>query len=76
MDTPSSSNVTQLLIAWGNGDKDALDQLMPLVYDELHRMAARQMRGTSTCQVPKAETCLVAGGPGAPPVTDLIVRKA
>src|SRR5207249_12073884 len=45
MDTPSSPNVTQLLIAWGNGDKAALDRLMPLVYDELHRLAARQMRG-------------------------------
>ena len=45
MDTPSSSNVTQLLIAWGNGDKEALDKLIPLVHDELYRLAARQMRG-------------------------------
>ncbi|PWT89014.1 MAG: RNA polymerase subunit sigma-70 [Acidobacteria bacterium] len=42
MDTPA--NVTQLLIAWGNGDKEALDKLMPLVHDELYRLAARQMR--------------------------------
>src|SRR5882724_5074797 len=35
--------VTQLLVAWGDGDQSALDQLMPLVYDELHRMAHRYM---------------------------------
>ena len=35
--------VTQLLVAWGNGDQSALDRLMPLVYDELHRMAHRYM---------------------------------
>jgi len=35
--------VTQLLVAWGNGDHSALDQLMPLVYDELHRLAHRHM---------------------------------
>ncbi len=45
MDTPSSKNVTELLIAWGEGDKEALDQLMPLVYKELYRLAARQMQG-------------------------------
>ena len=32
--------VTQLLVDWNNGDKAALDQLMPLVYAELHRLAA------------------------------------
>jgi RNA polymerase sigma-70 factor, ECF subfamily len=31
--------VTQLLINWRNGDKAALDQLMPLVYEELRRLA-------------------------------------
>src|SRR6266542_5886075 len=35
--------VTQLLVAWGDGDQSALDQLMRLVYDELHRMAHRYM---------------------------------
>jgi RNA polymerase sigma-70 factor, ECF subfamily len=35
--------VTQLLVAWGDGDQSALDKLMPLVYDELHRMAHRYM---------------------------------
>jgi RNA polymerase sigma factor (TIGR02999 family) len=37
-------NVTQLLIGWGKGDKEALDQLLPLVYDELRRQAARYLR--------------------------------
>jgi len=35
--------VTQLLVAWGDGDQSALDKLMPLVYDELHRLARRYM---------------------------------
>jgi RNA polymerase sigma factor (TIGR02999 family) len=44
--TVSSSpphEVSQLLIAWGNGDKAALDQLMPLVYEELRRLARHYM---------------------------------
>jgi RNA polymerase sigma factor (TIGR02999 family) len=39
-----STNVTQLLIGWNNGDKGALDALMPVVYDELHRQASRYLR--------------------------------
>jgi RNA polymerase sigma factor (TIGR02999 family) len=39
----SSKEVTQLLLAWNGGDKDALDRLMPLVYDELRRLARRYM---------------------------------
>jgi RNA polymerase sigma factor (TIGR02999 family) len=35
--------VTQLLVAWGDGDTAALDQLMPLVYEELHRLAHQYM---------------------------------
>src|SRR5215472_7707554 len=35
--------VTQLLIDWSNGNKEALGRLMPLVYDELRRLAKRQM---------------------------------
>jgi RNA polymerase sigma factor (TIGR02999 family) len=31
--------VTELLVAYGEGDKEALDQLMPVVYDELRRLA-------------------------------------
>jgi RNA polymerase sigma factor (TIGR02999 family) len=37
-------NVTQLLIGWGQGDKDALDRLVPIVYEELRRQAARYLR--------------------------------
>ncbi len=35
--------VTQLLVAWSNGDQAALEKLMPLIYDELHRLAHRYM---------------------------------
>jgi len=35
----SQHQVTQLLVAWGDGDKSALDKLMPLVYEELRRLA-------------------------------------
>jgi RNA polymerase sigma-70 factor (ECF subfamily) len=37
-------DVTQLLIEWNRGKQGALDELLPLVYDELHRVAARCMR--------------------------------
>ena len=36
--------ITDLLIDWRNGDKAALDRLMPLVYDELRRLARRHLR--------------------------------
>ncbi|MBK9313805.1 MAG: sigma-70 family RNA polymerase sigma factor [Acidobacteria bacterium] len=44
LDSASPQQVTQLLIDWRNGDRDALDQLMPLVYDELRRIAKRSRR--------------------------------
>jgi RNA polymerase sigma factor (TIGR02999 family) len=44
MKTPSSSNVTELIVAWGNGDEEALHKLIPLIEDELRRLAARYMR--------------------------------
>ena len=37
-------SVTVLLEEWTRGDRSALDQLLPLVYDELRRIAARQLR--------------------------------
>ncbi len=37
-------NITQLLLAWNAGNKSALDELIPLVFDELHRQAARYLR--------------------------------
>jgi RNA polymerase sigma factor (TIGR02999 family) len=44
MTTPSPKNVTELLVAWSNGDHEALNNLIPLVYDELHRVARRYLR--------------------------------
>jgi RNA polymerase sigma factor (TIGR02999 family) len=38
-------DVTQLLLDLGEGDAAAMDRLLPLVYDELHRLAQRQRRG-------------------------------
>jgi len=39
----SPQQVTQLLVAWGGGDEAALDELMPLVYEELRRLAHQCM---------------------------------
>jgi len=41
--TQSPHEVTHLLLAWRGGDETALDKLIPLVYDELHRLAHRYM---------------------------------
>ena len=43
MSALSSSEITQLLLAWRRGDQLALDQLTEIVYHELHRMAQRYM---------------------------------
>ena len=40
----SPEEVSGLLQAWSEGDRDALDRLTPIVYDELHRLAQRYMR--------------------------------
>lgn len=39
----ADADVTNLLIDWSRGDQSALDRLIPVVYDELHRLAARCM---------------------------------
>ncbi len=44
MTTPPPHNVTQLLIDWSDGDGQALDKLLPLVYDELRQLADRYLR--------------------------------
>lgn len=41
---PGPHQVTTLLKEWSDGDRTALEQLMPLVYDELHRLAHQHMR--------------------------------
>jgi len=41
--SPSPEEISELLAAWSNGERAALDQLMPLVYDELRRIAHRYL---------------------------------
>lgn len=36
---PTRQQVTQVLIDWGNGDREAAERLMPLIYDELRQIA-------------------------------------
>jgi RNA polymerase sigma factor (TIGR02999 family) len=43
MSTASGHEVTELLLRWSAGDPAALDRLIPLVYEQLHRLARRQM---------------------------------
>ncbi|MCM3870544.1 MAG: ECF-type sigma factor, partial [Pyrinomonadaceae bacterium] len=43
MSATPSQEVTQLLVAWSDGDRSALDKLLPLVEGELHRLAHRYM---------------------------------
>jgi RNA polymerase sigma factor (TIGR02999 family) len=38
-------NLTQLLVAWSDGDRAALEALTPMVHKELHRLASRYMAG-------------------------------
>lgn len=45
MSEDSRNDISELLVAWGGGDEGALERLMPLVYDELKRLAHRYMRG-------------------------------
>ncbi len=49
--TRTHEEVTQLLIAWHNGDRGALDLLMPMIYDELHNLAHRYVK-----QQPQGQT--------------------
>jgi RNA polymerase sigma factor (TIGR02999 family) len=44
MPDEGTKDVTQMLVAWSNGDRGALDSLMQLIYAELHRLASRYMR--------------------------------
>jgi RNA polymerase sigma factor (TIGR02999 family) len=45
MNGPSTQRVTKLLQAWGQGHDGALDELLPLVHQELRRLARRYMLG-------------------------------
>ena len=44
MTTLPQTGVTELLVNWSNGDQEALNKLIPLVYDELHKLARRYLR--------------------------------
>jgi RNA polymerase sigma factor (TIGR02999 family) len=64
-----SNQVTQLLHDWSGGEAEALDKLVPLVYDELHRLARRYMASEklgdtlqTTALVNEAYLRLVASG--------------
>ena len=43
MGAPSSRDITGLLQAWGRGDNEALQKLVPMVYEDLHAAARRYM---------------------------------
>ena len=43
--SPTGRDVSVLLRAWSDGDAKALDQLTPIVYDELRRLARGYLRG-------------------------------
>ena len=54
MAAPPLQDVTQLLRAWSNGEQEALDRLIPLVYHELHRLAHRYMGRERSAHRPPA----------------------
>ncbi len=43
--TTAQPQITEILRALGGGNREMLDALLPLVYDELHRQAQRHLRG-------------------------------
>jgi RNA polymerase sigma-70 factor (ECF subfamily) len=47
MTEPSPRDITRMLLDWSNGDRQALDRLLPAVYTELRRQAARHLRRES-----------------------------
>lgn len=47
--TPVPVDVTELLIAWGRGDEAAFKDVMPVVYEELRRLAHRHLRREQEC---------------------------
>ena len=71
MQRDSTSAVTELLVRWREGDREALEELMPLVYDELRRLAnhyLRRERSDHTLQSTALvhEAYLRLAGPNAP----------
>ena len=50
VDMNPSQQITKLLREWSDGNRSAFDELIPLVYGELHRQAARYLRNERHCQ--------------------------
>ena len=48
MTIPTSQNLTQMLLAWGEGDEAARDALIPMVHDQLQRIARYHLRQERT----------------------------
>jgi hypothetical protein len=48
MTIPTSQNLTQMLLAWGEGDEAARDALIPMVHDQLQRIARHHLRQERT----------------------------
>jgi RNA polymerase sigma factor (TIGR02999 family) len=48
MASQADPTVSDLLLRWRQGDSSALERLMPIVYDELHALARRQLRGENS----------------------------
>jgi RNA polymerase sigma-70 factor, ECF subfamily len=59
MSAPPAADVTHLLLAWRQGDHDALERLVPLVYNELHVIAHARMRAEGPGEHTLQTTALV-----------------
>ncbi|MBK9262951.1 MAG: sigma-70 family RNA polymerase sigma factor [Polyangiaceae bacterium] len=73
MPTKNTTLITQLLRAWSEGDREALNRVAPLVYEEVHRIATAYMQReraghtfTPTALVSEAFVRIAAGEPTAP----------
>jgi RNA polymerase sigma factor (TIGR02999 family) len=56
MPLPPDDRITQLLVAWSEGDSGALENLTPLIYEQLRRLAAHHLR-----REPAAQTLQTTG---------------
>jgi RNA polymerase sigma factor (TIGR02999 family) len=75
--SPEGAPVTTLLRAWREGDRAALDRLMPIVYDELRRIASGYLRGERAGHTFRptelvAEAYLRLAGANPPDVADRV----
>ena len=82
MAQPSSHEMTQLLRAWNAGDKQALEHLMPLMYEELHQgnfhdypiLRMNEMPVVETHIVESRETMGGVGETGVPPIAPAVAN--